>query len=299
MNDPRYHERIAAFYRHHGIEKPASHIEFLLSKYRGHEDAVIHVLVEKYGPEPSAGAGATDLHSRVEQLLTRHAADGAVSPAAVKAVADPYQGQETTLMRELHQRYPGSEGQGASTAPAALGVGGDAPSPAAPGSNYDFDAALRRRQEQFRNDMAGMARDATQRQELEAVHEVADAKLLVQRQEVEIQQMRMSLSAFQLQAAADEAAFNEQINGMAKLLTQAKLKSLALQSTHDGAVVAMAELEDVVAASSSVEGEMARTVAYSRSLADVVRRHLSLYPLSPMHATLRQLDAALCARLEE
>ena len=65
--------------------------------------------------------------------------------------------------------------------------------------------------------MAGAARGRAQRRELEAVHEVADAKLLVQRQEVEIQQLRMSLSAFQLQAQSDEAASGERIAALAQL----------------------------------------------------------------------------------
>lgn len=286
-----YRDRVAAFYRHYAPDKPASHVDYLMAKYAGHEDALIAVLEEKYGPEPMDAAPRTHTE-RVSATVPD------MSPTQAAALLQQYSGAEDSLHHELvglygtepHKRVDAS---GRAQRNRASDGGAHAAASALP------DDALEERQRRFDRDMAALEREDRRRVESETLHAVADARMQVQRQEVEMQQLRMALSASQAQAAANADEYDRAIRQVAQQLTQAKLQLLALQAEADPSVVPAADLQDVVSATTQVDHQLEQAVHYCRCLADVLRRHLKLYPLSPMHATLRQLDPALCARLEQ
>ena len=296
-----YRERIAAFYRHYCPEKPASHVDFLLAKYAGHEEAVLEILRDKYGPEPEPATKS--YQRRVETLLRADGESGRAGDAA-RSLLGPFDQQESVLLRSLatrigtepHTRFPPDDDDPAAgfdgllPAGAGSGVGGSA---------ADLEAALRARHAQFRKDMHAVAAGQARSQQLATLRAVAEARLEVQRQDVEIRQLRLSASAQVAQATANERAFGEAIQTAAKQLTAAKLRQLKLESTRNASVVSAADFEDVIEKTTAIEREFERSVSYCRMLADVVQRHLRLHPMSPMHATLRQLDPALAARLEQ
>ena len=290
-----YCERIATFYRVYCPEKPASHVDFLLAKYKGHEEAVMEILRDKYGPEPEGTAQS--YHRRVDTMLR---ADGDVTGrnTTTDTLLDAFDQQEPVLVNALagrvgtepHKRLPVEQ-------PALIG---DAASHAhMEAGSADLEAALAERHRQFQTDMRAIATGHERSHQLATMQAVAEARLEAQRQEVEIQQLRLSVSAQAAQASANDRAFDEAIQQSAKQLTAAKLRRLKLESTRNTTVVPVSDFEEVVEKTTATEMDFDRSVQYCRMLADVVQRHLRLHPMSPMHATLRQLDPALAARLEQ
>jgi hypothetical protein len=285
-------ERILAFYRHYCPEKTASHVDFLLDKYAGHEDEVLEILREKYGPEPKNREAYSDDLSRISAVLQ--------SPQAASYLADQFRGQEAALRHSLVDRY-GAEplpprGAGSRSPPSSsrspLGAA------AAELQSDALERALDERRGQFQRDMALVKQQEEQRKTLETLQAVTDAKLELQRQEVELQQLRLAVSSAKAQRVASEAAHDEEIKRAAQQLTRAKVRLMTLRSTADPHKVSASRLEAVVSETSSIEGDMRQAVQYCRCLAEAVRRHLRMHPLSPMHATLRDADPAMCARLE-
>mgnify|MGYP001571878750 FL=1 len=324
-----YRDRIGAFYAKYCPDKPLSHVDYLLAKYVGHEEDIIDVLKEKYGPEPALPM--VGYEQRVASLLqsaaTGHSqtnsvgssghgrGPGGLSPVdrATQHLLERFAGVEDVLMEGLSNRY-GSEprlrldaddymrGDESGRRNGGGGLGNssiDARTRAIPSNDAEFEAALQSRRAVFDRDMRSVHAEKEQQRALEALQAVSEAKVTLQHQEVEIQQLRLALSALQMQTTANEQALSTSIQHVAQQLTQAKLRHLTLASTLNPRVVAASELKQVLQTTADTEREMQRTVGYCQKLAAVVRRHLLLFPLTPMHGALRQLDPALCARLDQ
>lgn len=299
-------DRIAAFYSHYCPEKPASHVDYLLEKYAGHEEEVIEILKEKYGPEPMANIPRSEV-DRVTALLR--------SPVATEALTRQFAGQEAALRHALVDRLgPEPHITGRSTQPKLTTLRPEvdravsALSMYAADSFYNadpvaqagalLDAELNRRRDQFEVDMRLLEQQESRREELQVLQAITETKLELQRQDVEMQQLRLALSAAKTEAANKAEAHDEAIRHVAQQLTRAKLKLLSLKSVVDPHIVSARRLEAVVAKTVETEEELSHSVQYCRCLAEVVRRHFKLYPLSPLHVSLRMLDAAMCSRLE-
>ena len=287
-------ERILAFYRHYCPDKPASHVDYLLDKYAGNEDEVLEILKEKYGPEPIDFAPKNET-DRVASVLR--------SPAAASYLVSQFDGQGAALRHALGAHY-GLEPHLRADAKQLFGAQsaqrhGFGSSTVVPMSSSDFETELRIRQAQFQQDMAVVADHEARRAELDTLQAVTEAKMELQRQEVELQQLRLALSSSRAQGAANKAAHDETIKRTAQQLTRAKLRCLSLKSSIDPTRVASGRLEATVAETRQVEEQLQSSVQYCRCLAEVVRRHLRAYPLSPMHGSLRDADPAMCARLEQ
>uniref|UniRef100_A0A7S1PZ58 Uncharacterized protein n=1 Tax=Neobodo designis TaxID=312471 RepID=A0A7S1PZ58_NEODS len=285
-------ERLLAFYRHYCPEKPSSHVDFLLSKYAGNEEAVLEVLREKYGPEPTEALPRSD-HDRVAAMLR--------SPEAASALVDQFKGQEARLRHDLVDRY-GAEPHlrvGARSARPDSSYALGSPGRDGVSSSDDLERALQSKRQQFERDMAQLKAHEEQRRVAETLSAVTEAKLELQRQEVELQQLRIALSASKASGFANQAQHDEAIKRVAQQLTRAKLQLLTMKSDLDPDRVAASRLDAVVSETAKVEEQMHQSVQYCRCLAEAVRRHLRAYPLSPMHGTLREADPAMCARLEQ
>ncbi len=292
-----------------------SHVDFLLAKYAGHEEDIIEVLTEKYGPEPELPN--LSLERRVESLLSTAVPPHAANVAASR-LANQFRDTEDVLMQDLVKRF-GSEPRlridqqpsSSSSAPfddpahsflhgkQRWGADANGGGRLAPSNDAEFEAALAARRQVFERDMRNVAEEKEKQQAIEAMQAVSEAKVAIQCQEVELQQLRLAWSALQMQATANEQALSESIQHVAQQLTQAKLRHLSLSSTLNPRVVSATDLQEVLSETANVERDMQRSVAYCQKLAAVAKRHLQLYPLTPMHGALRQADPALCARLDQ
>jgi hypothetical protein len=285
-------ERLLAFYRHYCPEKPSSHVDFLLSKYAGNEEAVLEVLREKYGPEPTEALPRSE-GDRVAAMLQ--------SPYAASVLVEQFSGQEARLRHDLVDRYGAEPHLRVGARSARHDTSGMLGSPQhdGPTSSMDLDRALESKRGQFERDMLQLKAHEEQRRVAETLSAVTEAKLELQRQEVELQQLRIALSASKASGFANQAHHDEAIKRVAQQLTRAKLRLLTTKSDLDPGRVAASRLDEVVSETSRVEEQMQQSVQYCRCLAEAVRRHLRAYPLSPMHGTLREADPAMCARLEQ
>jgi hypothetical protein len=287
-------ERLLAFYRHYCPEKPSSHVDFLLSKYAGNEDAVLDVLREKYGPEPMDAVPRSEA-DRISAVLQ--------SPVAASILVDQFRGQEAKLRHDLVDRY-GPEphlrvGARSARPDSSFRSDGGSPSRDQPTNSSDLDRALEAKRQLFERDMAQLKAHEQHRHVAETLSAVTEAKMELQRQEVELQQLRITLSASKASGFANRAHHDEAIKRVAQQLTRAKLRLLTMRSDLDPERVSAARLDAVVAETAAVEEQMQQSVQYCRCLAEAARRHLRAYPLSPMHGTLREADPAMCARLEQ
>jgi hypothetical protein len=297
-------DRILAFYRHYCPEKPASHVDFLLDKYTGHEEEVLQVLREKYGPEPADAQPRSD-RDRIAAVLG--------STEASDILLEQFRGQSAVLRSSLMDRYDADgttpRDNYSHRGPASLGAQWPSLSRShghegSSGGPFDdtstrLEQALAERKERFDRDMELARQQDEQRKALEVMQAVTEVRLELQRQDVELQQLRLALATAKAQNVADQAAHDEAIRALAQQLTRAKLRLLTLQSDTDPTRAAATRLDAAVAETAQVEDRLQQSVQYCRCLAEAARRHLRTYPLSPMHATLRNMDPAMCARLEQ
>jgi hypothetical protein len=249
-----YRARISAFYRHYQPDKPASHVEFLLCKYRGMEEDVLATLREKYGPEPALdGSG-----------FTRKAATG------------------------IHREDPRLAG----------GSGGASSSVALESENSKLMQQLVEKQNIFQRDM-WLLQEQGKRAEASAIGvSLQEARKVAQRQEVELQQLRHTLSALKSEYAVKAEAQRDAIEKASRELTLAKLRHMQASMTADGARVPADEMQSATDAIVQIDENLRSTVDYGRKLVAVLQRHLFLYPMSPVRMTLEELDPSIAARLE-
>lgn len=254
-----YRSRISAFYRHYQPDKPASHVEFLLCKYRGMEEDVLATLREKYGPEPALdGSG-----------FTRKAASGQSRESASDA-------------------FLSGGGRG----------GGGTSNAALDNTNQQLLQQLQEKQQIFQRDM-WLLQEQGKRAEASAIGtSLQEARKVAQRQEVELQQLRHTLSALKSEYAARAEHQRSEIEKASRELTLAKLRHMQASMSSDGARVPADEMHNTTDAIQQIDENLRSTVEYGRKLVAVLQRHLFLYPMSPVRMTLEELDPSLAARLE-
>lgn len=288
-----YRQRLTAFYRHYQPDKPLSHVEFLLCKYHGLEEDVLATLREKYGPEPSADG----------RLFSRTGGKGTIG---------------------IH-----SEGNKNSNS--------NIPSAAQNASSFAIDEAnaqlgrqLEEKQNLFQRDM-WLLQEQSKRAEAAAIGvSLQDARRVAQKQEVDLQQLRHTLSALKSEYSARAEAQKDAIEKASRELTLAKLKhmqastnmgnsyennnndirSVSAMSNNNnqsnnnngmkftGPRVPADEMIATTDAIEQVEANLKASVEYGRKLVSILQRHLFLYPMSPVRMTLEELDPSLAARLE-
>jgi hypothetical protein len=110
LGNMSYRQRVLTIYQAYAQDKVAS-VDKTLEKYAGAEDQLIAALVQKYGPEPVAGAApapsaaapsAGDYRARVLAMYQAYAQD---KVASVDKTLEKYAGAEDHLIAALVQKY--------------------------------------------------------------------------------------------------------------------------------------------------------------------------------------------------
>lgn len=201
-------------------------------------------------------------------------------------------------------------------------------------ANNNLTRQLEEKQNLFQRDM-WLLQEQSKRAEAAAIGvSLQDARRVAQRQEVDLQQLRHTLSALKSEYSARAEAQKDAIEKASRELTLAKLKHMQA-STHVGSSYDNNNNQDGRSGSSSssvnnssnqqnnnngkkfsgprvpademlattdaieqVEANLKASVDYGRKLVSILQRHLFLYPMSPVRMTLEELDPSLAARLE-
>ena len=249
-----YRQRISAFYRHYQPDKPVSHVEFLLCKYKGMEEDVLSTLREKYGPEPSVDDSA---------------------------------GTKKPTIGVFKDKPTGGGAALSSTSNLALDEG-----------NSSLSALLEEKMGVFQRDM-WLLQEQSRRAEAAAIGvSLQDARRFAQKQEVELQQLRHTLSALKAENAARAESQKDAIEKASRELTLAKLRHMQASMSANGQLVPFEELAAAQENITQIDENLKGTVEYGRKLVTVLQRHLFLYPMSPVRMTLEELDPSIAARLE-
>jgi hypothetical protein len=280
-----YRQRISAFYRHYQPDKPASHVEFLLCKYKGLEEDVLATLREKYGPEP--------------------AADGSLF---LGGSGSPNRKPTIGIHREGNAAVGGSPGGNTNNNNDVSSILNSSAHNNA--SNFAIDEAhgnlmrqLEEKQNIFQRDM-WLLQEQSKRAEAAAIGvSLQDARKVAQKQEVELQQLRHTLSALKSEYTAKAEAQKDAIEKASRELTLAKLRHMQASmvgssSLSEGPRVPADEMIATTDAIEQVNVNLKATVDYGRKLVSILQKHLFLYPMSPVRMTLEELDPSLAARLE-
>jgi hypothetical protein len=280
-----YRTRVIAMYQQYCPEKPLSHVDFLLAKYKGYENELMEVLREKYGPEPVLGRGNT----YQSQLASALQSDS--SPAQLDAMLRPFRGMEEAMLYQLTNETPAVDGVAASSGAAErsfLKV------------NWDEDRGelFRRRQEQFRHDMADMARQKQLASNAGVLESINEAQAKVSRQEREIASLRSDLQALKAQHESTSTVLQEETRAVAGELARAKLQLLRLQTAAIPGQAPVQKLVELEREGEKVSMQISDVLRTLHVYEKVIRTHLALFPITPVRSQLRSLDAALCARLD-
>lgn len=286
-----YRARIITMYQRYCPEKPLSHVDFLLAKYKGYESELIDVLREKYGPEPVlAQANNTSYQSQLASVV-----QGDKSPAQLEAMLQPFKGMEEALLYQCTNETSVVQGWGGKE---QGGVGAAERSFLSVDWTADRNELFRKRQEQFRKDMAEIAKNKQQTTASAVLDSIAAAQEVVHKQEREIASLRSDFQALTAQHESTSMVLSEEIRSAAKELTRASLRLLQLQGATSPAHAPVQQLVDTEAQSEIVQDQLQQELKMLHALERVVRTHLALYPITPVRSQLRDMNAALCARLD-
>jgi hypothetical protein len=302
-----YRERIAAMYAKYCPEKPMSHVDFLLVKYAGYEEDVLETLRQKYGPEPNPPI--KDYQQRVSSLLGPTVSSPAERTQVAKALVESYPRMEEHLIYSLMDRL-GSEPKSrldhslGNPQPGDLSGSGAGPSD---GSRNrlgellleDPDEALRRRQERLRQDLASLQSEQQKRNAVRLSTSSVEIAAKIRLQDAEIQRLSSSIADLDSQASRREIENNSVIEGLASQLVALKMKKLRMESKRNPALVSALDLHEAQQRLDQARKAIQDCALRTRACEEVLSKHLSLYPITPVRQVLRRLDPALCARLDE
>ena len=280
-----YRARVIAMYQQYCPEKPLSHVDFLLAKYKGYENELMEVLREKYGPEPALGRSSN------YQTQLASVVPGDKSPAQLDAMLRPFKGMEEALLYQMTNETPAVDPRASSSGAAErsfLKIDWD----------EDRDEMFRRRQDQFRRDMADMAKQKQMLATTGVLEGIADAQMVVHKQEREIASLRSDLQALKAQHESTSMVLQEEIRSVAGELARAKLQLLRLQTTTIPGQAPVQQLLKLEKDTETVTAQLAEELCTLHVFEKVVRTHLALFPITPLRSQLRSADAALCARLD-
>jgi hypothetical protein len=287
-----FRARVVAMYQKYCPEKALSHVEFLLTKYRGYEDELIEVLVEKYGPEPLSSA-----QQQYEQELASYVGP-THSAASVSKALDGFKGMEELLLfaTKEHSRLP----QSSLTAEERTISDGarEEQSMLLRESDADRGVVFQERQEQFRRDMSALSK-VRQNQTAQALQDVMrSAHDTVQSQERDIRMLRSDLQAIKRRHEEHAMSLQEEMRSAACELTKHRLELLRLEGLAVPGEVPFAALAEVEAETSLVTKQTLQALRSLYVLERVARTHLALYPVTPFRTKLRTIDSVLSARLD-
>ena len=265
--DMDYRQRIAAVYARYCPEK-LGNVDSILAKYAGHEDEVIALLVEKYGPEPQSAI--SDPPERSEEAPTYHSnerrADGG---------------------RQLF------DSQRPLSSPDGIAV-----SPTDPLSDDVLERALQARKQRFDKDMVVLGVRKTNEDQAKLECAVVEARSTLQHLETDFAQLQASIAAMQKQhQISDEKRRSEQRKA-AQQLVAAKLRLLEESSNCDPRFVAATDLQRTQAECEGTRVQLETLLAQRKQYEQMFRSHLAAYPSSAIRNELRCMDAALLARLD-
>lgn len=286
MDELSFRSRVVAMYQKYCPEKPLSHVEFLLTKYKGYENELMEVLVQKYGPEPQS-----TLQQRYEQELA-NAVGSKHTSNHISTMVHSSPGMEESLLFAAKGYSPIRES--AFAPESALRE----QSMLLRESDADRGAVFHERQNQFRADMSTLNKER-QHQAAQALQDVISAAQDgVQSQEKEIRTLRSDLQA--LRTRHDENCFSlqEDIRNIACDLTKMRLDLLRLEGL---AIPGEAPLSDLASVETEVSQITSDTLHALQSLyifERVARIHLALHPVTPLRTKLREADPVLSARLD-
>jgi hypothetical protein len=290
MDELNFRSRVVAMYQKYCPEKPLSHVEFLLTKYRGYENELMEVLVQKYGPEPQS-----TLLQRYEQELG-DAVGSQHTATHISSMINSSRGMEESLLfsakglspNRFRNETPVFESDGAHREQVML----------LRESDTDRGAVFHQRQDQFRADMSTLNKER-QYQTAQALQDViAVAQDSVQSQEKEIRTLRSDLQAMRTRHDENCFSLQEDIRSAACELTKMRLDLLRLEGL---AVAGEAPLSELVSAETDVSQITSDTLHALQSLyifERVARMHLALHPVTPLRTKLRESDPILSARLD-
>jgi hypothetical protein len=123
-----HRDRLVRFYAKYAPDK-LPEVDSILVKYAGKETKMFQVLVDRYGPEPDAAAGASqgDYHGRLTRYLLKYAPERAGS---VETMLEKYRGHEEEMFATLVSKLgPEPPSTAAPNAQAAASASPAAPSP--------------------------------------------------------------------------------------------------------------------------------------------------------------------------
>jgi hypothetical protein len=123
-----HRDRLVRFYTKYAPDK-LPEVDSILTKYAGKETKMFQVLVDRYGPEPDATAGASqgDYHGRLTRYLLKYAPERV---ASVETMLEKYRGHEEEMFATLVSKLgPEPPSTAAPNAQAAASASPAAPSP--------------------------------------------------------------------------------------------------------------------------------------------------------------------------
>lgn len=291
-NQLSYRSRVVAMYQKYCPEKPLSHVEFLLTKYKGYEDELMEVLVEKYGAEPRSTT-----QQRYEQELAS-AVGPDHTPSSLSTMINGYRGMEESLLFAAKEHSPirshGERDEGTTSAQGARCE----QSMLLCESDSDRGAVFQEQQEQFRRDMSTLSKER-QHQAAQALQDVIrSAQDTVQSQEGEIRTLRSDLHALKARHEENALSLQEQIRATACELTKMRLELLRLEGLATPGEAPLSDLADVESETSQITSDTLQSLQSLYVLERVARTHLALHPVTPFRTRLRALDPVLSARLD-
>lgn len=281
-NQLEYRARVVAMYQRYCPEKPLSHVDFLMAKYKGFEEELMEVLVEKYGPEPTSTSSVQYPIELGDALGTHH------SPQSLGTLLQKFQGMEESLLYEAKASSPLRPQQAARADVQSM----------LRETDESRAEVFRQRQEQFRRDMNSLSREKQNVNAQSLADSIVEAQSTVQKQEKEIRTLRSDLQAIKVRHEENAVRLDEEMRAVATELTAAKLNLLKLEGQAVPGELPLSYLHATERDIAKTVNDTLEALKLLQVLERIVRTHLALYPVTPMRSRLREIDSALCARLD-
>ncbi|EKF33544.1 hypothetical protein MOQ_002587 [Trypanosoma cruzi marinkellei] len=144
LNKPTYRQRLIRFYKFYARERLAD-VDNILQRYKGDEESMFRILVERYGPEPDPASDsdapiepAIDYRTRLTRLFTKYAPERVDS---VPYLLAKYKGSEPDIIKALVKKLgpePPFDNSGTQSAMVPLGIEDEGPGNGVPPSTREF-----------------------------------------------------------------------------------------------------------------------------------------------------------------